>query len=201
MECGNCGTPLPDEALFCLKCGRPVRPNPVTPPSGEPRFAVPAIIGGVSLGLLSSLPLVSAGNLLCCMWIVGGGALAARRLAKQKADLSRGDGAFVGVLAGLVGAVVATAFSIPLRVLVPQLMAEQQAMVEGMPDLDPGLRDFMMRVLSPEISALSVAFVFFSNLIVFSLFAMIGGVLMASWIRSRGSGGGSQPASPPPPAD
>ena len=37
----------------------------------------PAFWGGVFIGVLSALPLVSAGNCCCCLWVLCGGALAA----------------------------------------------------------------------------------------------------------------------------
>jgi len=37
----------------------------------------PALLGGTFLGILSALPIVSAANLCCCLWVVAGGVLAA----------------------------------------------------------------------------------------------------------------------------
>ena len=37
-------------------------------------YAQPALIGGVVMGVLSALPIVSGGNLCCCLWVVSGGA-------------------------------------------------------------------------------------------------------------------------------
>ena len=35
----------------------------------------PALIGGIVIGLLSSIPIVSIGNACCCLWVVLGGLL------------------------------------------------------------------------------------------------------------------------------
>ena len=102
--CSNCGVTLAGQAQYCMQCGTPVdapRPAGATEQSD---FIQPAIIAGAVLGILSSLPIVSAGNWCCCMWIVGGGALGAWMLARERPGgvgaMSYGDGAFVGVLSG-----------------------------------------------------------------------------------------------------
>src|SRR5438132_13671198 len=78
----------------------------------------PALIGGLVLGVLSALPLVSAGNLCCCLWLVLGGAVAAYVLQQnQSAPITPGDGAVVGLLAGVIGAFVYLIVSIPVAML------------------------------------------------------------------------------------
>ena len=58
------------------------------------------------MGVLSALPLVAAGN-CCCLWVISGGAIAAYLLQQnQTAPLTPADGALVGLLAGLIGAIV-----------------------------------------------------------------------------------------------
>ena len=36
-------------------------------------FVQPAFAGGVVMGVLSALPLISAGNICCCLWVIVGG--------------------------------------------------------------------------------------------------------------------------------
>ena len=38
---------------------------------------LPALLGGLFIGVLSSLPYIKGGNICCCLWVVSGGALAA----------------------------------------------------------------------------------------------------------------------------
>jgi hypothetical protein len=152
-------------------------------------FLQPALAGGMFLGLLSSIPFISAGNYLCCMWVLGGGGIAAFLLSKQRpTPLTYGDGAFVGVLSGLFGAVVATILSIPMRMLSANFIQSQQ---QGLEDtlreagIEGPLRDLMLRVASPEITLETVLFTFFTSLIVFALFAMVGGILTAGILNKR----------------
>ena len=190
---------LPEGAKFCLQCGAPVPENesigwPAQKVPAEPPppldFVQPALAGGMILGLLSSIPLINLGNYFCCMWVLAGGAFAAYLLIQQRpGGIHYGDGAFGGVLSGLFGALVSTLMSIPVRLLAAGSFQEQrQAMEDAFrqyPDLDSSMRDFMLRMVSPEISAPVLTFIFVTNVLVFSLFAMIGGILMVAVMERR----------------
>src|ERR1051325_5506281 len=65
------------------------------------------LLGGLFLGVLSALPIISAGN-CCCLWTLGGGMLAAYLAQQQAPQRPRRlrDGARIGFLAGLAGAVI-----------------------------------------------------------------------------------------------
>ena len=203
-QCNQCGRTLPDNANFCSNCGAAAPVAPAETPTPLPRsprspapapptdldFVQPAIAGGLFLGLLSSLPFISAGNCLCCMWVLGGGGIAAYLLNRQRPDgLTYGDGAFAGVLSGLFGAVIATAVSIPVRMLSARFFESQQEAVEEafreIPGLEGPLRDLMLRMASPEISAVTLIFTFVMNLLVFAAFAMIGGILTVAILQKK----------------
>ena len=34
---------------------------------------LPALLGGLFIGVLSSLPYIKGGNVCCCLWVVSGG--------------------------------------------------------------------------------------------------------------------------------
>ena len=124
------------------------------------------------------------------MWVMGGGGIATWLLNKQRPNgLTYGDGAFGGVLSGLFGAVVATMVSIPVRLLSARFFGSQQEAIEeafkDMPGFEGPLRDLILRVASTEISAVTVAFTFIMNLLIFALFAMIGGILTVAILQKR----------------
>ena len=74
----------------------------------NPSKLVPALIGGCVIGILSSLPYI---NCLCCMWILLGGVLGTylyRRELPPEHEFSSGEGAVVGFLSGIFGALFFT---------------------------------------------------------------------------------------------
>jgi len=147
------------------------------------------------MGVLSALPLVAAGN-CCCLWVVGGGAIAAYLLQQhQTAPLTPADGALVGLLAGLIGAVVRFAVSIPIDLVVaPMEQAMLQRMVETF-TLPPEVRDVIERYGRRD-SQMSAAFFILSSVVglmfwlfLGAIFSTLGGLLGAVIFRKN----------PPPP--
>jgi hypothetical protein len=206
IPCKQCGTALPDQARFCPHCGAPVEspvelepvehpplPEPPVQPQGPPPaldFVQPALAGGMFLGVLSTLPFISAANCICCMWVLLGGGIGSFLLAKQRpAGITYGDGAFVGVLSGLFGSIIGTAIHIPMQMISLRLFGSQPEQLENLLrqfGVQEGpMRDWMMRIFSGEISAATILFTFFSYLLMWSLFAMIGGILTVAILNKR----------------
>ena len=104
------------------------------------------MIGGVIMGVLSALPIVSAGNVCCCLWVVSGGVIAAYLVQQnQSLPITPADGALVGLLAGLVGAAVRFVVSIPIDFLMAPF---EQAMLQRVLEvgtLPPEFRDLIER--------------------------------------------------------
>src|SRR5476649_2888774 len=85
------------------------------------------------MGVLSALPIISAGNACCCLWVVGGGVIAAYLFQQnQSAPITPADGALIGLLAGLAGAMVQFLVKIPIDLLVAPM---EQAMVQRLLDM------------------------------------------------------------------
>lgn len=99
------------------------------------------------MGVLSALPFVSAGNVCCCLWLIVGGLVAAYLLQQnQPAPITPGDGALVGLLAGLIGAVVQTLVSIPISLLLgPMERQMMQRVVEMAGNMPPEIRELFER--------------------------------------------------------
>jgi len=112
----------------------------------RPSYAQPAVIGGVIMGVLSALPIVAAGNLCCCLWLLSGGAIAAYLLQQnQTAPLTPADGALVGLLAGLVGAFVRFAVAIPIDLMLAPMEHAMLQRILDMGTLPPEARDILER--------------------------------------------------------
>ena len=98
------------------------------------------------MGVLSALPIIAAGNVCCCLWVVSGGVIAAYLYQQNHTGpITPADGALVGLLAGLIGALVRTLVSIPIDLMVAPM---EQAMVQRLLDmgsLPPEVHDMMDR--------------------------------------------------------
>jgi hypothetical protein len=185
-QCRECGATLPEDSRYCLQCGTENKPSANAQPQKELDFLKPAITGGLALAILSSIPIISAGNFLCCLWAQAGGGLAAWLLNKQRpGGLTYSDGAFGGVFSGLIGAVVTTLISIPIQMLLltPERVAEIQSRFEQVP-MQPEVREIMMRFLSPGFDLTRVVIILLIYMLAFGLFAMIGGIITTA-ILSR----------------
>jgi len=187
--CEKCGASLAEGAQYCMQCGTAVEAA-VQPSSSLPTgiFVAPALLSGSVMGVLASIPFV---NCLCCAWILGGGGFAAwlvgKKLPRGAGTLTYGDGAFAGVLTGVWGAIVTTAVSLPLRFLSAEALADMQGQFQDAlsqsPDIPDTVREIIMSMLSPEVTALSVLVGLVVNLMLYGLFAMIGGILLVAVLR------------------
>jgi hypothetical protein len=138
----------------------------------------PALIGGLIMGVLSALPLISAGNLCCCLWVVSGGVVAAYILQQNHAAaITPGDGAMVGLMAGVVGAFVYLLLSIPISILIaPMERMVMQRIVDGS-NMPPQFRDYMGTYVG---GGIRIALGFIFMLFVGSIFSTLGGLLGAA---------------------
>jgi hypothetical protein len=137
------------------------------------------------MGVLSALPLVSVGNVCCCLWVICGGLLAAYLLQQnQSMPITPGDGALVGLLAGLAGAVVQVFISIPISIVVgPMERAMVQRFVEAAGNMPPEVRDVFERYGGQDRSTAFMlvgrVFALFFWLCIGAIFSTIGGLLGA----------------------
>ena len=158
----------------------------------KPSYAQPALIGGIVMGVLSALPLINAVNVCCCGWVIVGGVVAAYLLQQnQPTPISPGDGALVGLLAGLLGAFVQVAVSIPIDLLVgPLERALAIRIVEMAGTLPPEMRDWLDRY--GRGGSETVAFMIVGRIValmlwlfVGAIFSTLGGLLGAALFRKQ----------------
>jgi hypothetical protein len=142
-------------------------------------------VGGAVMGVLSALPLVGAANICCCLWVVTGGIVAAYVLQQnQPRPITPGDGALVGLFAGLVGAVIANLLSIPFNLMMAPLQRAMSQRVLEMPgEIPPFFRQILERSSQDDVAlGLQVGFWFVTlilYLVLGGIFSTLGGVLGA----------------------
>ncbi len=114
----------------------------------------PALIGGVVLGILSVIPFVSAVNLCCCLWAILGGMLATYLYVKNSpTPVDAGDGAVLGALAGVVGALSLLCSGYRLPIAMGPTM--RNLIVSLMENADPRQAEMMRRQLEASGDAIA----------------------------------------------
>lgn len=160
----------------------------------SPSKSQPALLGGVAIGVLSALPVINLAN-CCCAWILFGGALAAYLMQQNHPDrVSVGDGAIVGLMAGLIGTVIYVVLSFSLSIaLGPWTAGMMERTLENARDMPPEIRAFLQSmqggVVGGVLSVMSLMFF----LCVGAIFGMLGGILGVLFFAKDG------PPPPPPP--
>src|SRR6266542_1040356 len=127
------------------------------------------------MGVLSALPIVSAGNICCCLWVVSGGLVAAYVFQQQhSAPISAADGALVGLLAGIFGAMIHTVVSIPVDIIVgPMQRAMMQRFIDMTGNMPSDMRDMLERISDRRSSG---AFFLVGHIVGFMFWLFVGGV-------------------------
>jgi|ERR1051326_8065013 uncharacterized protein YacL len=76
----------------------------------------PALLGGLIVGLLSAIPYIDT---CCCVWSIVGGGLACYLYMKSSSTrIGPGDGAMLGGLAGVIGALIYLIIGLPIAYFV-----------------------------------------------------------------------------------
>jgi len=148
----------------------------------NPSKLIPALVGGAVIAVLSSFPIISAGNCLCCMWVIGGGFLAVYLYKKdlpEGAGMTQGDALLIGLIAGVFGALFATLINyFFLAIGFKPGMAFLESILESREDISPEVKD-MLNTLRGEsfIGPMLILSQLVIKLFIYSLFSMIGGVI------------------------
>ncbi len=144
----------------------------------------PALLGGVFIGVMSSLPIINIAN-CCCLWVIAGGVLTTYLLQQREPlPLETGTAMIGGVIAGAIGAVV----PVLMMLLVPDADSAQQQeameMVERMfgEGVDPAMRDRIISMTTSRAAQFALGMVV---MIVFAIFAMLGALLGLAFFRKK----------------
>lgn len=202
--------PPPGQGYGAAPGYQPPPPPGMYPPPGGPQGVnttnkfQPALIGGIVLGLLSSIPFVNIGNVLCCMWVVLGGALAVYLyIKKSPVPVQIGEGALVGAIAGAIGSVVGIVVGIPLNIMtgnaLGRLLLEWAAKMNPEQG-EPALREFERQINAPFFDQLAASINVFTivGILVYVAFATLGGLIAVPLFEKRKA---QQAAPPLPPPD
>jgi len=115
----------------------------------------PALLGGLIVGVLSAIfsqiPIVSV---CCCIWSIVGGVVAGLIYVKgSPTRVSTGDGAIVGALAGVVGALIYIIIALPLALFLGAAAIEDAVRRSG---VEMPLSGTLLLVIGVLVGAISL---------------------------------------------
>jgi len=142
----------------------------------------PALFGGLTIAIISTVPGLSLINCACCAGVMLGGFIAVHFYNKSLSEregmlLTYNDGAILGLLSGAFGAVIGTLFS---SVIGTNLKQQIDKMLEYSGDLPPELEEALFRLSEFESDFVLIAIGLFMSLVLYCIFATIGGIIAVS---------------------
>ena len=144
----------------------------------------PALLGGLFIGVMSSIPIISAANICCCLWGVTGGMLVVYLQQQNRPEpVETADAVLGGLIAGLLGAVIASLVAMAMAGMLGGVGLESvRSQLESQPDLPPEARDFILNLLSGR----GFLFILFAiNLPLYAVFTMLGSLLGLAFFKKK----------------
>lgn len=158
----------------------------------------PAVLGGLFIGVLSALPIVNLCN-CCCVWVLGGGALAAYlQQQNQPAPITVAQGVRAGLLAGVVAAFVWLIASQALDVVMSPIQERLASeILRGARDMPPEVRAWFERAREGA-TADGYVLGFLLMLVGGSAVSAVGGAIGGTYFRNDVPPALGGPIDPPP---
>ncbi len=148
----------------------------------------PALLGGLFIGVISSLPVVGA---CCCLWCICGGMLVTYLQQQNRPDpIETADAVLGGVLAGIIGAVIASIVPIVMVTMTGGTFEEliRNAMAEN-----SQIPDEWRARMGEFMTGRNIALLLFVvNIPLYSVFSMLGSLLGVAFFRKK-----TPPQAPP----
>jgi len=161
----------------------------------------PALLGGIAIGLISGIPVISLVNCCCCAGILGGGVFTYYLYREEHTEgmipLESSDGLILGIMAGLIGAFVQAIihgflillFAGAQEELMRSIMGKIIDRLEksgGFPsDAIDQMRDQIESSMKESNTMWGVMLSLFTSLIIYPIFAMLGGLLGYGIFRTK----------------
>jgi len=156
---------------------------------------VPVLWSTTLIVLISVIPFINFINLFCCAGIILGGILGtsiySRQLRQNNQELSIKDGAIVGILSGILSAVIVTGINLliilyskenPINEVLEMVKTFGKDLPQEVYDqMNSFSAEFEKYGFSPTLSIVTFAM----NLVIYPLFASIGGIITALISRKK----------------
>lgn len=161
----------------------------------QPSQITPVVIATVIMVVLSLFPVLNIVNLICCAGIIFGGAAGtfyyARQLDKIGMPIRNKDGVMIGLLAGIISAIIYVIFSTLIIMLTKQNPVEliykltDQYGFHFPPESERILKNVFEEYHQKGFSYLVIGIELFTRITTHCIFGPLGGLLAASIINKR----------------
>lgn len=161
----------------------------------HPSKFTPVIISSFVMVFISLFPVLNFINVLCCAGIIIGGASGtwyyAKQLEKAGGFIQNKDGIMIGLLSGIISAIIYVIFSTTIIMLSKQNPVEmvyqltQQYGFSIPPESEKILKTVNDEYSRNGFSTIMIGVELFSRIITHCIFGPIGGLLVASIINKR----------------
>jgi len=148
----------------------------------KPDKVVPALYGGLIMGVISAIPFVNLINCLCCAGVLLGGFLAVffykNNFTPDTPPYTAGDCLAVGALSGVFGALTSLVLSAVIVMLFGDVMREfiLRFLEEGGFDIPEDVMEELRRMIEKEPTESILLDLVFS-LIIYPIFGLLGGLI------------------------
>ncbi len=171
----------------------------------KPDKMIPALYGGIIMGVISAVPFLSIINCLCCAGVLLGGVLAVmfykNNFTPDTPPFTTGDCMAVGALSGVFGAVVGAVLGSFFLAIFGNISGEfiLEFLKNSNINLPPEALDQMEQGFRESASASQFFISLGTSLIVDPLFGLLGGLLGYSIFKPKKPPYNPFPMTPPPP--
>ncbi|MDH3253165.1 MAG: hypothetical protein OEM41_10265 [Ignavibacteria bacterium] len=172
--------------------------------NNRPDKLLPALYGGIIIGVISAVPFLNWVNCCCCAGVMLGGFLSVlfyKNDLPPSVVLTNGDALQLGALAGLFGAVIGTGVNALFLSLLGNISGESLAEIlhgfEGVipPEAFDGLEEGILH--ADRIGPIAILWSFATSLVIDPLFGLLGGLIGYSVFKPKQPPQVSPPAPPP----
>ncbi len=154
----------------------------------KPSMLMPALYGGIIMGVISTVPVLSLVNCLCCAGVMFGGFMAVffykKELMPGMAPLTSSDGLQLGALAGVIGGIVGAVLTVLMLKIVGNVNGQMMMnMMESFRESIPSenWEQMEMDILAEELSVMKIIL----GLVIDVIFGLLGGLIGYSILKPK----------------
>lgn len=161
----------------------------------QPSKFTPVIISSFLMVFISIFPVLNLLNLLCCAGIIFGGAAGTyyygRQLEKAGSFIQNKDGIMIGLLSGIISAIIYVIFSTLIMMISQQNPVDlvykmtEQYNVPIPPESEKMLQTVFNEYQKNGFSTIMIGIELFSRIVSHCIFGPLGGLLAASIMNKR----------------